>query len=100
MRRRRTQTLHFWSNFDHPFLPEDGKKWKDIISGAEKLQWLAYPNMSELRVDLLFPLDIRPVLGKEFLDIGASVECRSAQKFVRDMVITYSQMYWGLNILF
>ena len=100
IRRRQTQSLHFWSNFDHPFLPEDGQNWKDIISGAEKLQSLGYPNMLELRLDLLFPLDIGPVLGKEFLDIGATVECRFAQKCVSDMVITYSQIYWGLNISF
>ena len=70
MRRRPTQSLHFWSNFEHPFLLENGQNWKDIISGAEKLRSLGYPNMSELRLDLLFPLDIGPVLGKEFFDIG------------------------------
>ena len=53
--------------------------------------------MSELRLDLLFPLDIGPVLG---LGIGANVEGRFTQKWVHDMVITYSQIYWGLNILF
>ena len=64
-----------------------------MISGAEKRQSLGYPNMSELRLDLLFPLDIGPVLGKGFLDIGATVECRFTQKCVRDEVITYSQLY-------
>ena len=56
--------------------------------------------MSELRLDLLFQLDIGSVLGKEFLDIGATVECRFTQKCARDMVITYSQIYWGLSISF
>ena len=56
--------------------------------------------MSELRLDLLFPLDIGSVLSKEFLGIGANVEGRFTQKWVHDMVITYSQIYWGLNILF
>ena len=92
MKRRRTQSLHFWSNFDPPFLPEDGQNWKDIIRGVEKLQFLGYPNMSELRLNLLFPLDIGPVLGKEFLDIGVTAECRFTRKWVRDMIITYSQI--------
>ena len=76
MRRRGTQSLHFWSNFGLPFLPEDGQNWKDIISGAEKRQSLGYPDIPELRLDLLFPLDIGPVFGKKFIDIGAIVECR------------------------
>ena len=28
MKKRRTQSLHFWSNFDHPFPPEDGRNRK------------------------------------------------------------------------
>ena len=56
--------------------------------------------MLELRLDLIFLLDIGPVFGKEFLDIGATVGCRFTQKCVRDMVITYSQTYRGLNISF
>ena len=39
-----------------------------------------------------------PVSSKEFLDIEATVECRFTLEFVRDMIITYSHIYWGLNI--
>ena len=35
----------------------------------------------------------RAVSNKEFLDIQATVECRFTLKRIRDMVITYSQMY-------
>ena len=28
MKKRRTQSLHFWSHFDRPFPPEDGRNWK------------------------------------------------------------------------
>ena len=28
MKKRPTQSLHFWSNFDHPFPPEDGRNRK------------------------------------------------------------------------
>ena len=49
MKKRRTQSLHFWSKFDHPFLPEDGQNRKDIISDGEKLQPLGYPNISKIK---------------------------------------------------
>ena len=53
MKKRRTQSLHFWSKFDHPFLPEDGQNRKDIISDGEKLQPLGYPNISKSRHNLI-----------------------------------------------
>ena len=87
------QSLHFWSNFDHPFISEDGQHRKDIISGGEKIHPMSYPNMSESRLNLLSPLDIWPVSGQEFLDIETTVECRFTLKWARDMMITYSQIY-------
>ena len=87
------QSLHFWSNFNHPFLSEDSQNRKDIIIGVEQIQSLGYPNMSESRLGLLSPLDIGPVSGKKLLDIEATVEYRLTLKWVRDMIITYSQIY-------
>ena len=37
--------------------------------------------------------DFVPVLGKEFLDIQAIIECEFTQKCVHDMTKTYSQMH-------
>ena len=33
------QSLHFWSNLDHQFLPKDDQNRKDIISGGEKFDY-------------------------------------------------------------
>ena len=38
MKKRQTQVFQFWSNFDHPFPPEDGRNRKKIKSSGEKLQ--------------------------------------------------------------
>ena len=48
MEKGRTQSWHFWSNFDTSFPPEDGEnnKKKYISSNVENLQSLSYPNMS------------------------------------------------------
>ena len=37
--------------------------------------------------------NVLPVSSKEFLDIQATIECRFTLKWVRDMIITYSQMH-------
>ena len=38
-----------WSNFDHPFPPEDDRNRKNVINGGEKLHLLSYPNMPKSR---------------------------------------------------
>ena len=55
MKIRRTQSLHFWFNFAHPFSPEDDRNRKNIISGEEKRQPMGYPNISKPRLDLFSP---------------------------------------------
>ena len=52
MKKRRTQSFHFWSTND-PFSPWRLPKWKKIRSSGEKLQLLGYANMSKSRLYLL-----------------------------------------------
>ena len=48
-----TQSLHFWSNFDSPFLPEDGPNQKKKKSIWEKLWPSVYPNIEKAKLYLL-----------------------------------------------
>ena len=53
--KNRSQSLHFWSNFDHPFPPEDGLNRKRQAVVGKKPQALGSPNMSKSRLYLLSP---------------------------------------------
>ena len=48
-----TQSLHFWSNFDSPFWPEDGQNQKKKKSIREKLWPSVYPNIEKAKLYLL-----------------------------------------------
>ena len=55
MKKRRTQSFHFCSNFDHPFPSKDDRNRKKKSSSREKLQPLDYPNTSQSKLYLRSP---------------------------------------------
>ena len=69
-------------------------------------QWCGKTSVTGLskyvRIKARPPLSFRywACFGQGVLWHRATVECRFTQKWVRDIVITYSQIYWGLNISF
>ena len=62
------------------------KARKDIFLASLQTKWLC------VRIPFL-SLKLVPVLSKEFLDIEATTECKFTLKRVRDMIITYRQIY-------
>ena len=43
----RTQSLHFWSNFDPNLPPDDGRNQKKLFISQEKIEPSGYPNQSK-----------------------------------------------------
>ena len=70
MKKRWTQSLHVWSNSDHPFLPEDGQNRKNIFSAREKVQPLEVSKYLKIKAQppIPFPGKTRLIFSIFVLD--------------------------------